>query len=355
MPAWENGPSWLITRLTSGATSPRSESTGVISSDSPPMRRIVGLSSRRNVGRRSMSAPRSVRRSAVACATLLECSMKELTCLRSRASGASVVSESRARSESTRFCDASSARTLSTSLSAGVGAADDLVELRAAAGEAGAELGDDQRQPLPVGQAHHVVDQVEVDRLRGVRDRQQVLALARALVDLLQRRRRGGVDGALLGRLALDEPLADQRLRAHLAARVGAEVLVAGVLDVEHDDGLEVARDVERVDLADLDARDLDVLAGDHEAGVVEDRADLVGAAVAGARGQHRGGGHGEQDGDGGDALHVTAPGARGSGRSRRDRGCRGRWTAPIRPRRAGWRRPGSAWRRWSAGPRTCR
>ena len=112
-----------------------------------------------------------------------------------------------------------------------VGAADDLVELGAAAGDAGAELREDQRQPLPVRQAHDVVDQVEVDRLRGVADRQQVLALALALVDLLQRRRRGGVDGALLGRRALDELLADQRLRADLAARVGAEVLVAGVVD----------------------------------------------------------------------------------------------------------------------------
>ena len=194
--------------------------------------------------------------------------------------------------------------------------------------------------------------EVEVDRLRGVLDRQQVLALALALVDLLQRRRRGRVDGALLGRRALDELLADQRLRADLAARVGAEVLVAAVLDVEHHDRLEVLRDVERLDPADLDAGDLDVLAGDDEAGVVEDRADLVGAAVvARADGQHRGGGHGEQEADGGEALHVTGPGALGSGRSRRRRGCRRRSTAPSRPRPAGWRRPGSAWRCWSAGP----
>ena len=66
-----------------------------------------------------MSASRSSPRSAVACATSLDSSMKEETCLRSRASGASAVSESRARSARTLFCEASSARTLSTSLSAG--------------------------------------------------------------------------------------------------------------------------------------------------------------------------------------------------------------------------------------------
>ena len=185
-----------------------------------------------------------------------------------------------------------------------VGAADDLVDLLAAAGEAGPQLGEDQREPLAVGQAHDVVDQVEVDRLLGVLDRQQVLALALAALDLAQRRRRLGVDGALLRRRALDELLADQRLRADLAAGVGAEVLVRRVLDVEHHHGLEVAGDVHRVDLADLDAGDLDVLAGDHEAGVVEDRAHLVGAAVARAGGDHHGGGDGEQEEDGRDALH---------------------------------------------------
>ena len=72
-------------------------------------------------------------------------------------------------------------------------------------------------------------------------------------------------------------------LRAHDALGVLAEVLVAGVGDVEDDGGLVVVGDVERVDRADLDAGDLDVLARDHEAGVVEDRADLVSRRLAGA------------------------------------------------------------------------
>ena len=108
------------------------------------------------------------------------------------------------------------------------------------------------------------------------------------------------------GRLALDEALADQRLRAHDAARVAAEVLVAGVGDVEHHGGLLVLRQVDRVDRADADAGDLDVLAGDHEAGVVEDRADLVVLAFLAAPEDedHHGGGRGDQQDDGGDAGH---------------------------------------------------
>jgi hypothetical protein len=54
-----------------------------------------------------------------------------------------------------------------------------------------------------------------------------VLALAGAVVDLAQRPGRLLPLCVLLGRLALDEALADQRLRADHAVRVGAEVLVA--------------------------------------------------------------------------------------------------------------------------------
>ena len=112
----------------------------------------------------------------------------------------------------------------------------------AAAGEAGAELVEDERQPLALGLAHDVVDQVEVDRLASCCSTgSRYWPSPGALLDLLAAR--GGASragGARLRRLALDEALADQRLRAHDAARVAAEVLVAGVVDVEHDRGLEV-------------------------------------------------------------------------------------------------------------------
>ena len=50
MAAFENGPSWMTMRLMSGATAPRSVSTGVISLLSAPSRTIVGRSSRRKRG-----------------------------------------------------------------------------------------------------------------------------------------------------------------------------------------------------------------------------------------------------------------------------------------------------------------
>ena len=211
---------------------------------------------------------------------------------------------------------------------------DDLVEVAAAPGHRGAELIEDQRQPLALGRAHGVADQVDVDRLGRVLDRQQALALARPVFDHVELRRRIGVSGADLGRLALDEALADQVLRADDAARVAAEVLVAGLGDLEHDRGLEVLGDVERLDLADLDAGDLHVLAGDDEARVVEDRPDAVGLLVLAGQEQHGAERDHDEDhrGDAEERPHrpppprdsltarLTGPPPPGSGRSR---GCR--------------------------------
>ena len=52
-----------------------------------------------------------------------------------------------------------------------VGAADDLAELVAVAGQAGAELVDDEREALALGQPQVVADEVDADRARGVRAR----------------------------------------------------------------------------------------------------------------------------------------------------------------------------------------
>ena len=227
-----------------------------------------------------MSSASASRFSAVACATSLELRIELATCSRSRASGASTVSELTASCSSWSFWRARICEHLVGLLQRRVGAPDDLVEVLAAARHAGAELVEDQRQPLALGLAHRVADQVDVDRLHRVLDRQQVLALAGAVLDLAQLRRRLGVRGARLRGLALHEALADQVLRAHDAARVAAEVLVAGLGDLEHDRRLEVVGDLEIGDLADLDAGDLDVLAGDDEPGVVEDRAHLVAVLV---------------------------------------------------------------------------
>ena len=53
-----------------------------------------------------------------------------------------------------------------------VGAADDLVQVLRAAGQAGAELGEDDPEALAVGAAHDVLDQVERHRRRGLLDRE---------------------------------------------------------------------------------------------------------------------------------------------------------------------------------------
>ncbi len=100
------------------------------------------------------------------------------------------------------------------------------------------------------------------------------------------------------GRAAVDELLADQRLRPDQAAGVAAEVLEAGVGDVHHDhrlagdrdrlavfvlDGFAGLGDVDRFDRADVGAGDADLLAVDHEGAVVEDRPDPVAAGFAAA------------------------------------------------------------------------
>jgi hypothetical protein len=88
----------------------------------------------------------------------------------------------------------------------------------------------------------------------------------------LDRDRRAGLErGRLDARLAVDEVLADQRLRPGLAGHVGADRAEAGLGDVDLDQravGLLV--DLHLADLARADAGDLHVAAGDQAEGVVE-------------------------------------------------------------------------------------
>ncbi len=178
-------------------------------------------------------------------------------------------------------------------LERGVGATNHGREVGAAGGETGAEVVEDQPEALDLGLTGDVVDEVEVDLLAVVLDRQPVLAGADLAVgDLLERRRRLRLRGPWLGRLALDVLLAEQRLRPDQAGGVGEEVLEAGIVDAEHRDGLAgllvaVApdglarqRDRDLVDGADRGAGDPHLLAVDEEAGVVEVGADLVVPAV---------------------------------------------------------------------------
>ena len=134
------------------------------------------------------------------------------------------------------------------------------------------------------------------------------------------------------------------------AARVGAEVLVARVVDPQHDRGLEVRRDLDVLDRADLDAGDLDVLARDHEAGVVEDRAHAVGVVVVAGHDDER-----HERGDAAGRRRRATRGSHGPGGTSLgiavERAARRRATAPSRRRRAATRRPGSGAAGWSRSP----
>ena len=111
----------------------------------------------------------------------------------------------------------------------------------------------------------------------------------------------------VLAGLALDEVLADQRLRARLAERVGVELPEPGLGDADRDHRVSVlVIEVERTDRPGPDAGDLEVGAGDQAEGVVE--LDLVradGAVVRRAAGEDQKGAgrkHDQRDED--DALH---------------------------------------------------
>ena len=120
-----------------------------------------------------------------------------------------------------------------------------------------------------------------------------------------------GGGGLEQGRPAVDELLADQRLRPDQAARVFAEVLETGIGDLHRDHrfagdlqrlAVLVAVDLtrhghaDRFDFADGGAGDADFLAGDHEAAAVEDPAHDVAAAAAAAADQYdRDDDHGDQ------------------------------------------------------------
>ncbi len=176
------------------------------------------------------------------------------------------------------------------------------MQVLASAGQAGAQLVEDDRQALAEGQAQDVVDQVEVHRVLGLGHREQVLPGAGLSArNALERQRRGRPRGVGLGGGALDELLPDQGLRPDDAGGVAAEVVEPRLGDGQ-DDGrlLDVGgrafqgeRDavalgyVQLLDAAHLDPGDLHVLARNDREGAVEDGPHPVLPPGARARGQH--------------------------------------------------------------------
>ena len=291
--AFENGRSAFVASVRPGAAFRRLTATGVACSAKRRSSTIVLWSSRSAFGNSSKPATMSSRRSAAAVPAVAALRMKPARCWRCSDSGCRIVSLSCGELGELLVLLGEGGEDLVGLLERGVGATNHVREVGAAGGETRAEVVEDQPEALDLGLTGDVVDQVEVDLLAVVLDRQPVLAGADLAVgDLLERRRRLRLRGPRLGRLALDVLLAEQRLRPDQAGGVGEEVLEAGIVDAEHRDGLAgllvaVApdglarqRDRDLVDGADRGAGDPHLLAVDEEAGVVEVGADLVVPAV---------------------------------------------------------------------------
>ena len=124
----------------------------------------------------------------------------------------------------------------STSRSTGLARLTSRLDVVAAAGEAGAEFVEDQAEALRVGQRVDVVDQVGVDAGAVVPSGSRYWPAPGWPSGIFFSGGAGWRAGRpRQGRAAVDELLADQRLRPDLAAGVAAEVLEAGVGDVHHD------------------------------------------------------------------------------------------------------------------------
>ena len=138
--------------------------------------------------------------SAVAWPAVLALLMNPVMCWRSRASPARSVSESTASWLSVLFSAASSASTRSVCRSAGSARLMIASRVLPAGGQPGAEVVEDQPEAVRVRLAHDVVDEVDVDLLAVVLQRQEVLAGAGLAVrDHGERRRRLRLRGLAAG------------------------------------------------------------------------------------------------------------------------------------------------------------
>ena len=265
---------------------------------------IVERSSRRKPGSFCEAAPRGRRcRSAVACADgRRSVLMNPATLSRSRASGGHhrVAVAWRGRASSW-FCWRGSPSTWLVSRSAGLERSTISASSSPRAARPGAEVVEDEPEAVRIRLAHDVVDEVEVDRLAVSLERQQVLAGARLSVGDRRQLGRRLACPAARGSVGLHStnfsPISDcGRIRHEASVRKSWN---AGVVDLaarrppcrasglpSSMRGLVLAGDVDVGDRADLGAGDPDVLAGDQEARVVEDRPDLVLAAVAAGAGR---------------------------------------------------------------------
>ena len=224
-----------------------------------------------------------------------------------------------------------------------VGAPDDRGEVLPAGREPGAEVVEDQPEAVGVGLAHDVVDQVDVDFLAVVLQRQEVLpGSGLAVGDHVQRRRRLGARAPAAGsacsrRTSRPAATGDGSGRRRPGGSPGSRARRSSSRRPPCRDPALPSRcasspgsvtSTER-HRPDVGAGDPHLLAGDQEAAVVEDRADLVVVPVAArAPGRRRP----VRPWPGARlmaAIRLMVPGERrrgrtsGSGTGRRSAGCR--------------------------------
>ena len=233
--------------------------------------------------------------------------MKSATWLRTAANGCSARSESTASFASTLFSLARIASTLFEFLQRRIGAADHFVQIAAATGEAGAELVEDDREALALGQSRDVAEQVDVDRACVFCTGSRYWPLpSRPLAIFFS----GGASGVpatrgCVGRQSTNfSPISACGRIVQLAS--ARKSLKPAFEMFSTTAAFACGVGVTEADGADLDAADLDVLAGDDVAGVVEDRAHGVAAVGAARRGRQQHGrcerGHAEERRDRGSA-----------------------------------------------------
>ena len=163
-------------------------------------------------------------------------------------------------------------------------------KILAAGRQTGSQFVEDDPETLRVRQAVDVVDQVEVNRLGVVLDRQQIFAGTGLTVgDLVEREWWLAAGGTGLGHPAVEEFLADQRLRPddcrrHRPSSPGSPSSVMFITTIAlpgtsvpvSSPGRETSTELTLPTLAPATRTSIRV----HEGAVVEDRPDLIGIAV---------------------------------------------------------------------------
>ena len=189
--ASENGVSVRVASVSDGAALPRSSKTGVAASEKPceaAHRQAELAQEGGELAQRGLPVRRPVRRSPAAAAPALAEEAGDVAAL-ARERREDLVGVARPAGQLVALGGEDAEEAVDVAQDR-VGALDDFSSVFAAAGEAGAEFVEDQREALRVGQGLDVVDQVGVDAGAVARAAAGTGRRPSPLAILLQRRRR---------------------------------------------------------------------------------------------------------------------------------------------------------------------